>query len=336
MSPPALLTHHEILALAAPFVRRGHAVDLAACDRSARLLVFKPQPRPDDGASEPPLQQTLRLDCSREGRFVLTRMLAHPSGLQATLQLGGPQAEPLLDAVDTVPPSSQFERSDGFVLARSYELLDDAGVQARPLPLFLCRGQVQLGLLSLELKLRMPGFRSVAGDIELTPAEGLRLDLPEDLLAVQGWDWARLVRRADGWTSKLRLRGKALRRSRTAELALGQAARHLARVLAEPPARFHDRHLLARWGVMLRRGIPTFTALGMIGGALLLPKLADTRHAGAWMALHYLPIALLALSFSLQELPQFEIPRWPRRLRQPGWQLPSADAAEASRSGQPA
>jgi hypothetical protein len=54
------------------------------------------------------------------------------------------------------------------------------------------------------------------------------------------------------------------------------------------------------------------------------------------MALHYLPIALLALSFSLQELPQFEIPRWPRRLRQPGWQLPPANSAEASRSGQPA
>lgn len=336
MSLPAPLTHHELLALAAPFVRRGHAVDLAACDRSARQLLFKPQAGPGNGARETPLQQTLRLDCSRDGRFVLTRVLAHPSGLQATLQLGGTQAELLLDALDTVPPTGQFEHGEGYVLALSYEVLDDAGVQARPLPLFLCRGQVRLGLLSLELKLRMPGFRSVAGDLELTPAEGLQLDLPEDLLAVQGWDWTRLERRGDGWTSKLRLRGKALRRSRTAEAALGQAAQHLARVLAEPPAHFHHRHRLARWGAMLRRGIPTFTALGMIGGALLLPKLADTRHAGVWMALHYLPIALLALSFSLQELPQFEIPRWPRRLRQPGWQLPRADTAQASRSGQPA
>ncbi len=144
------------------------------------------------------------------------------------------------------------------------------------------------------------------------------------------------MHRADGWTSKLRLRGKALRRSRTAEAALQQAARHLARVLAEPPTRYHQRHRLARWGVMLRRGIPTFTALGMIGGALLLPKVADTRHAGVWMALHYLPIALLAFSFSLQELPQFEIPRWPRRPRQPGWALPPADPATAAGPGQPA
>ena len=267
---------------------------------------------------------------------MLQRRLAHPSGLQATLQLAGARAAALLDALDSVLPESRFERGQGWLLARGYEVLDDAGVQARPLPLFLCRAQVRLALLDLELKLRMPGFRSVAGDIELTPAEGLKLELPEDLLAVQGWDWTRLVRGADGWTSKLRLRGKALRRSRTAEVALSQAARHLARVLAEPPVRFHERHRLARWGVMLRRGIPTFTALGMIGGALLLPKLADTRHAGVWMALHYLPIALLALSFSRQELPQFEIPRWPRRLRHCDWQLPSADAAEASRSSQPA
>jgi hypothetical protein len=336
MSPSAALTHHEILALAAPFVRRGHAVDLPACDRSARQLVFKPVARPVADGAAPPWQERLHLDCSREGRFVLQRRLAHACGLQATLQLAGTQADALLDALDTVPPASQFEQGQGYVLARSYEVLDDAGVQARPLPLFLCRGQVRLGLLNLELKLRMPGFRSVAGDIELTPADGLKLELPEDLLAVQGWDWARLVRRGDGWTSKLRLRGKALRRSRTAEAALRQVAQHLARVLAEPPARYHPRHRLARWGVMLRRGIPTFTALGMIGGALLLPKVADTRNAGAWMALHYLPIALLALSFSLQELPQFEIPRWPRRLRQPGWQLPAADPASAPGPGQPA
>lgn len=334
MSLSAPLTHHQILALAEPFVRRGLAVDLAACDRAGRQLAFKPRERPAADAGEPPLQETLRLDCSRDGRFVLQRMLVHPCGLQATLQLGGAQAEALLDAIGTVPPSDQFERGDGYVLARSYEVLDDAGVQARPLPLFLCRGQLQLGLLSMTLRLRMPGFRSVAGDIELTPAEGLRLALPEDLLAVQGWDWARLEPRRDGWTSKLRLRGKALRRSRTAEAALGQAARHLVRVLAEAPARFHDRHRLARWGAMLRRGIPTFTALGMIGGALLLPKLADTRHAGVWMALHYLPIALLALSFSLQELPQFEIPRWPRRLREPDWRLPPSDSSAAPSPGQ--
>jgi hypothetical protein len=336
MSTPAALTHHEILALAAPLLRRGHAVDLPACDRLARQIAFKPMPRPQADPHAAPLQETLHLDCRREGRLVLLRRLQHPAGLQATLQLTGPQADVLLDALETVPPASQFEQSEGYLLARSYEVLDEAGVAARPLPLFMSLGQVLLPLLTLSLGLRMPGFRSVAGDLTLTPAAGLQLALPEDLLAVQGWDWARLVRRADGWTSKLRLRGKALRRSRTAEAALQQVARHLARVLSEPPMRYHQRHWLARWGVMLRRGIPTFTALGMIIGALLLPKVADTRYAGVWMALHYLPIALLAVSFSLQELPQFEIPRPPKRPREPGWALPPADPATAGQPGQPA
>ena len=37
------------------------------------------------------------------------------------------------------------------------------------------------------------------------------------------------------------------------------------------------------------------------------------------MALHYLPIAILALSFTAQELARFEIPPLPRRLRAAQW-----------------
>jgi hypothetical protein len=332
MNPPAALTHHEIFTLAEPFVNRGHAVDLAASDRSARLLVFKPVACGSDLS----LRATLRLDCGCAERFVLERELAHPAGVQATLRLAGTQAQVLLDALDSLPPDTQFDVGEGFVVARSYQVLDEAGLQVRPLPLFLCRGLVKLELLSLGLTLRMPGFRGVAGDIELLPREGQLLELPEDLLAVQGWDWARLERRTDRWTSKLRLRGNALRRSRTAEAALRHAATHLARVLADTPQRYHREHLAARWGVVLRRAIPTLTALGMIGGALLLPKVADTRHAGVWMALHYLPIALLALSFSLQELPQFEIPRWPRRPRAPDWRVPAAQGTAPGTPGHPA
>ncbi len=174
-------------------------------------------------------------------------------------------------------------------------------------------------LLTLTLVVKLPGLRSVAADLTLSPAPGPRPDLPEDLLAVLGWDWARLVRGKDGWTSKLRLRGPVLRRSRTAEAALDRAGAHLARVMAEPPAAFHDRHRLARWGVVLRRGIPSLTALAMVVGALLLPRLTDPSNSGLWMALHYVPIGLLALSFSLQELAQFEIPPWPRRSRAGQW-----------------
>ena len=38
-APP--LTHHDILALAEPFARRGRRVDLAASDRIARRVVFQ-------------------------------------------------------------------------------------------------------------------------------------------------------------------------------------------------------------------------------------------------------------------------------------------------------
>lgn len=172
----------------------------------------------------------------------------------------------------------------------------------------MVRALIAVEGLRCELALRLPNLRSVAGDIRIEATPGHRLELPEDLLAVLGWDWVRLERKRDAWVSKLRLRGVALARSARAEAALQRAAPHLARVLEESPARFHQRHLAARWGVTLRRSIPTATALGMIGGALLLPRLFDAQaRAGLWMALHYVPIALLALSFRLQEMSQFEI-----------------------------
>ena len=49
------------------------------------------------------------------------------------------------------------------------------------------------------------------------------------------------------------------------------------------------------------------------------PRFDAQARAGLWMALHYVPIGLLALSFSLQELAQFEIPPWPRRSRAGQW-----------------
>ena len=72
----------------------------------------------------------------------------------------------------------------------------------------------------------------------------------------------------------------------------------------------------------LRRAIPSLTIVLLIVIALLLPRMTDSRSPGLWMALQYVPIALLALSFRLQELSQFEIPRPPRRLSAPRWREP--------------
>ncbi|MCE2948413.1 MAG: hypothetical protein ACK515_15085 [bacterium] len=322
MTTPAL-THHDIVRLVEPFARAGRAVDLAASDRAARRIVFKPRDVQVDPRGGPAWHETLALDCSRQGFFVLQRTLVGPGGACATLQASGTDAGDLLAHIDAVPAATHFSVGAGYIIARSYDADLPRGARPAPpggvSPLVLSRAQVQVEGLELALFIRLPHLRSVAADIALTPATGPRPDLPEDLLAVLGWDWARLIPNKEGWSSKLRLRGPVLRRSRTAEAALEQVAAHLARVMAESPERFHDRHRLARWSVVARRGIPSLTMVLMVVGALLLPSLTDPSNAGLWMALHYVPIGLLAVAFSLQELPQLEIPPWPRRPRAGGW-----------------
>lgn len=326
MSAPPL-THHEILGLVAPFARQGYHVDLAASDRIERLLQFKPVdllvagaaaaageagPR---GEAASRLRETLKLSVFERGAFRLTRQLAREDGLQATLQATGEDCAELLSRVAAVDPAIHFRDGPGHAIARSYELrlLPRATV---PVPV-LVRGLVRVDGLTLTLDL--PPTRGMSPDLFLRPDGNLRPALPEDLLAVLGWDWARLVDHPDGWSTKHRLRGGPARRSAGAERALERAAAHLARTLAEPPARFHERHVAARWGVVLRRLIPTLTALGMIGGTFLLPYIVEGPIPPLWFALHYVSIGLLAISFSLQELPRFEIPPWPRRAAMAAW-----------------
>ena len=323
--PAAPLTHHEILGLVEPFTRRGRHVDLAASDRAERKLAFKPVAVAGESPGDPGLRENLRMECHDSGRFTLTRVLTHPGGLQATLQVRGPQPAALLGQIDFVAPQHQFQSGPGFVIARSYEVESGAAERPAAAPLILSRGVVQVDGLTLTLKLL--AVRGVAGDITLAPAPGDSFDLPEDLLAVLGWDWVRLVRSRTDWKSKLRLRGSVLRRSRTAEVALQKAARHLAQVLAQAPGDFHQRFLRARWGVVFRRAIPSLTVVLLIVVALLLPHLTDSGNSGLWMALQYVPIAMLALGFGLQELSQFEIPRRPRPPSVARWRRPAADDA---------
>ncbi len=170
--------------------------------------------------------------------------------------------------------------------------------------------------------------KGIPGDITLLAAAGQALELPEDLLAVQGWDWARLIKRSADWNSKLRLRGGLARRSRTARAALDRVAAHLQQVFEATPDDFHERFYWHRWGVVFRRAIPSLTIVFLVVGALLLPRFTDPGNTGLWLALQYVPIAALALSFTLQELPQFEIPPLPRRARTGRWG-PSVQVAPA-------
>jgi hypothetical protein len=331
-APP--LTHHEILELVEPFTRAGRQVDLAASDRIERKIVFKPRERSDEGPGAPVLRETLRLEADGDGSFRLTRELARDDAPAATLEASGPQPAELLARIDGVAAQQHFRSGAGFVAARSYALESNSGRagQGGPARLVLRRGVARID--GLTLTLTVPKVRRVAVEITLVTGAGDTLDLPEDLLAVIGWDWARLMRTGEGWKSRLRLRGGAPRRTRLAEAALERAAGHLARVLGEPPQNYHDRLRGARWGVVLRRAIPTLTAGGMIVGAMLLPRFDIAVTTGLGLALHYGSIALLAMSFSLQELPQFEVPPLPRRSRAAGWRaLPAPEPGPARAQG---
>ena len=111
--PP--LTHHQILALVAPFSRSGRHVDLAASDRMARRVAFKP-------VAHGTITETLLLDNPSEGRFKLTRALTLQGGLQARLTADGNEPAALLARVDAVPLSQQHGSGTGYVLAKSHRL----------------------------------------------------------------------------------------------------------------------------------------------------------------------------------------------------------------------
>jgi hypothetical protein len=320
------LTHHEILGLVEPFARSGRRVDLAASNRLERRLVFMPVDHAGQNADESGPRETLTLESLGTGTCRLTRVLTLAGGTQASLQAMGPHPADLLAQVNAIAPHHQFRYGAGYVIGRSYGLepidgvIEDGKPAARPV---LTQGVVQIA--GLRLTLIVPKVRGVAAEIALAAMPGDAPELPEDLLAVLGWDWARLIRRNDGWKSKLRLRGDATRRTRSAEIALDRAAAHLARTLAEPPGCFHDRQVRARWGVVLRRAIPSLTILGLLATVPLLPRFDPDRGLGIMVLLYHVPTVLIAMSFCLQELAQFEVPSLPRRSRAPGWRADPQD-----------
>lgn len=171
------------------------------------------------------------------------------------------------------------------------------------------------------LRYKQSPVKGISAEFELEASDGQPLALPDDLLAVLGWSWARLVKRENGWTTRLRLRGEGFERSHDGEQKLELAVRRLAQTLAEPPARFHEQQAAARWAAAGRRSIPLLGAILMIIGAWAFAKLEpDLPQESVFRMLifHAPPIIMVAL-FCLNELPRVEIPPLPRRLRQAQW-----------------
>ncbi len=312
-APP--LTHHEILELVAPFSRRGRHVDLAASNRIERRLRFKPAGAPEalgpGGDRLAAASDTLELYSFGTGTCRLTRTLNCADGLRARVEAVGSRPEALLAQIETVAIERLLQASPCCRIARSFDLDTGSGAMV------LTEAVVLIGVLRMTFT--VSPVRGVAADITLVPAPGETLDLPEDLLAVLGWDWARLIRTKEGWRTKLRLRGDSARRTRRAELALERAALHLEQTLLQPPGAFHDRWRAARWGVVLRRAIPLLTFVALVGTVVGMPHIAAADGSELWMLLFQVPTALIALSFCLQELPQYEIPPLPRRSNASDW-----------------
>jgi len=329
----APLTHHEIVELVEPFTRLGRRVDLPSSQRLERRLRFQPVEvgRPDGPL--PACLEALQLESLGTGTLRLTRTLTLPDGEVATLQAAGPNVADLLERVCAVAPPVHFARVAGCMIARSYQLgwgaaaRDASGSDAT---MALTQGVVQLG--GLRLTMNVASTRGVSADVVLRPVPALPLELPQDLLAVIGWNWARLVPDALGWTSKLRLPGAAQRRRRAAEDALERVTRHLSDVFAHPPSEFHDRHRWARWGVVARRAIPLLTTVALTGAVLALPRVSVERTPGLWVLMFHVPIVLIALSFAVQELSRLEIPPLPRRLHGATWSRETSPTDCAARS----
>lgn len=302
--PP--LTHHDILGLVEPFTRRGRRVDLDASDRIARRVAFKPI-RHDGG-----LREDLQLEHLFARLYRLTRTLTSPAGgPSAILSAEGTEPGALLALIESIEPSHQLKSGPGYVMAHRHHIEVDSGSKVGAEAPLLLTGSV-VRTCGLTLTLTMPTVKRRPADLDLV-ADAEVIDLPEDLLAVIGWDWAPL-KRVDArlWKSKLRLRGLGPSRSRSAEAKLERTARHLAQTLCEPPPRFHERFVWARWGAVVRRMIPILTAIGVVVLALLLP--ADYIKERPWLrvVLMNAPLLLIGLSFTLQEMSRIELPPVPR------------------------
>ena len=179
----------------------------------------------------------------------------------------------------------------------------------------------------LTLTMKMPSVHGMPADLELAPNGTGLIDLPEDLLAVLGWRWTRLIRNKETWRASVRLRGRGAARSEDAEARLEHAALHLARTLTEAPACFHRQRVAARWGVFMRRAIPLMAIIALIATGIAIPSLNLSQESVVRMLIFNSPPLLMIVVFGMREVPRIEIPPVPRALPAPAWQTNPPSAA---------
>jgi hypothetical protein len=320
------LTHHEILTLIGPFTRRGRHADMTASRRAERRLLFEPIEHPPPAEGLPGLREVLDLEVSERGGCRLTRTLA-PTGrhasedhLRATVTVTGRDPEPLLEQIERFPLTRHFAVCDGVLLQRSYRLLPDgagAGAGGRVWPAVLTDAQAQVRGVKLEVDAdRSPGMPI---HLRLTPPAGRKLAIPQDLLAVIGWDWRPLDDYIRHWRGTVRVARREPGRTADIEAKLGLTVSHLAETLSQGPGDFHRRHQRQRWRVALQRALPLLVALAMIAATPLVRLLPMGEGSLLRMLVFHAPPLMLVAFFLFSELPRIEIPPLPRPLRQGEW-----------------
>jgi hypothetical protein len=323
--PP--LTHHEILARVAPFVRAGFAVDLPASDRDARRVVFRPQPVPTDPAlPDGPVTDVLSFDDLGDDGLRLVRTVASAGAGEGHLEVSGSDVASLLAAITALPASAAFLRCGEAWAALDLRLSPQAPGPDAPPPVLRAARVVLPGLA---LAMSVSGVAGYAAEWTLLRREGSVAAvrrLPDDLLAVLGRAHGLLSPAPGGWRALLALRGREPRRTAEARIGLQMVAAHLARTLAEPPATFAATHRAARWRVALRRVAPWGVGLAVIAAGLAASRAGP--RAEAWLAVlaNGAPPLLLMWLFLRREMPRLEWPRPPSPLPDDAW-VPAAPAA---------
>lgn len=332
MPSAAPLTHHEILALAEPFSRAGRRVDLAASDRAARCIAFRPVDHPARASEMPALRETLTLSQLDWGAWRLLRTLAvlDPAGRDglaakapaALLEAVGDAPGELLARVQAVSFALQVQAGPGWTIALEQSVQAPGSRQARvnaagegPADLVLQRGHVRVDGLTVTMD--VPRLRGISAELALAP--DAPMPLPDDLFEVLGRGWGRIEKRAAGLCAPLRLRGRGRSRYRDAELKLRRIGSHLAQTLAETPAQWQRRLSRERWRVVLRRTEPLLVCAALLAGVALVPWPLIGDDSLVRMMILSMPPLLMAGFFCLRELPRLELPRPPRPIAAERW-----------------
>ncbi len=311
-------SHHELLALAEPYVQSGRQVDLAAADRTERRLAFRPR---EVQAGALTVRETLVLENPRSDLYRLTRTLTAAAGLEAGLRVEGEGPDGLLERLERVAPERHFEVRAGVPVARSYRLIpdEDAGKPgARPDRLVLAAANADLGGVTMSFNVTTgPGWPA---EVLLVPAPGRVFDPPEDLLAVLGRGWKALARKPAGWLASVRVAKREPERTPDSERKLRRTLDHLIAALGAPPERFHARYRRGRWAFFARRWGGILVVMGaLVSGPVIL--LFDPPHESLWRLLAFnTPNFLIFAWFLVREIPSVRPPRVPGPLPPEAWE----------------